>query len=178
MALDARIQVDDNALIRQPDLAKSEDVSQDDFHDNHIMSGGLGYISMEGDIGCIVNGTGLALASLDMIQMKGGRVANIIDVGDDVGVETLAKACKFIWNKGRCKSILLNIVGGIVQCDTVAAGVIEGIRKYNVRAPLVVRMEGTRVEEARELLMQSGLKIDMVKDLDTAIKMAVSAVDS
>ncbi|MCF6218329.1 MAG: succinate--CoA ligase subunit beta [Gammaproteobacteria bacterium] len=178
MVLDARVQVDDNALYRQPQLAQLEDLSQDDFHHNHTDSHGLGFITMEGDISCIVNGTGLALATLDMIQLKGGQVANIIDVNNEVSIETLAEACGFVWQKEHCKSILINIVGGIVQCNIVAAGVLEAMRRYGVSCPVVARIEGSLVEEAKLLFTQAEQRVDVVQALDDAIVAAVLAADS
>ena len=178
MVLNARVQVDDNALYRQPQLAQLEDLSQDDFHHDHTHSHGLGFISMEGDISCIVNGTGLALATLDMIQLKGGQVANIIDVNNEVSIETLAEACGFVWQKEHCKSILINIVGGIVQCNIVAAGVLEAMRRYGVNCPVVARIEGSLVEEAKLLFTQAEQRVAVVQALDDAIVAAVKAVDS
>ncbi len=176
--LNARVQVDDNALYRQPQLAQLEDLSQDDFHHDHTHSHGLGFISMEGDISCIVNGTGLALATLDMIQLKGGQVANIIDVNNEVSIETLAETCGFIWKKEHCKSILINIVGGIVQCNIIAAGVLEAMRRYGVNCPVVARIEGSLVEEAKRLFTQAEQRVDVVQTLDDAIIAAVKAANS
>ncbi len=166
MVLDVRVQVDDNALVRQPELAQWADRRQDE---NQVLGDGLGFIAMEGDIGCIVNGSGLALATLDIIQLNGGSVANIVEVDNGADADALANACRLVWDNGRCSHILVNIVGGIVRCDKVAAGIIDGIQKYNIECPIVVRMEGTRAEEAKALFMQSNEKVEIVKTLDDAV---------
>ncbi len=166
MVLDARVQVDDNALVRQSALAQWADRRQDD---GLVLADGLNFIAMEGDVGCIVNGTGLALATLDMIQLNGGSVGNIVEIDNGAGADALANACQLVWSNECCSRILINIVGGIVRCDKVAAGIIDGIRKYNITCPIVVRMEGTRAEEAKALFMQSDEKIKIVKTLDDAI---------
>ena len=176
MALDAKISFDKNALPRQPMLATLVDTSQDDFQECRAMSKGLGFISMEGEVSCIVNGSGLALATLDMVQLKGGTIGNIIDVDNGVHAETLASAFKFLWRGGHGRVILVNIVGGIVRCDVVAEGVIAGMKQYDVHSPVIVRMEGSRAAEARELFMNSGLQVSLVADLEQAVQSAVDVV--
>ncbi len=175
MVLDVRVQVDNNALVRQPELAQWADYRQDE---NQVLGNGLGFIAMEGDIGCIVNGSGLALATLDIIQLNGGSVANIVEIDNGASTDALANACQLVWDNGRCSCILINIVGGIVRCDKVAAGIIDGIQKYNITCPIVVRMEGTRAEEAKALFIQSDEKIEIVKTLDDAIILLIDTPES
>jgi len=176
VVLGAKICVDDNALPRQARLAELMDLSQDGFHPHHTRSQGLELICLEGDIGCVVNGTGLALATLDMLKLKGGSIGNIIDVGDGASAIDLAVAFEFLWDGGHCKAILVNIIGGIVQCDTVAAGVLDGLKQYKVNCPVIVRMEGTRADEAREQFIQYGRGVQVVEDFDIAVMMAISSV--
>lgn len=173
MALDAKMSVDENALSRQPLMVGMSDVSQDDFHESRTLSKGLGFVSLEGDISCIVNGSGLALATIDMLQLHGGSIGNIIDVGNGVNAHTLAGAFKFLWYGGYGKAILVNIIGGIVHCDVVAAGVIQGMRQYDVHKPVIVRMEGSRAAEARQLFMESGLRVEIVNDVEQLMQRAV-----
>lgn len=174
--LSAKVSVDDNALPRQAELAGLVDYSQDNFHQYLTMSHGLAFISLAGDIGCVVNGSGLALATLDLVQLKGGHIGKIVDVGDGVSSDDLAEALRFVWDGGQCRAILVNVVGGIVQCDIVAAGVLEGAKLHNVHCPIVVRMEGTKADEAQALLMQSDQHIKVIQDLDVAVMLAISSV--
>ncbi len=177
IALNAKIRVDDNALSRQPSLAKLNDITQDNCHQYRTLGHGLGITTMEGDIGCIVNGTGLSLATLDMIQLAGGNVGNIVDVGDGrASIDELSKAFKLLWSVNHCKVVLVNIVGGIVKCDVVAAGVVDALQKHHLRCTVVVRMEGSRVEEAYRLFMQCGQRINIVNDLDEAVKAVVQKI--
>ncbi len=176
MVLDAKIQIDDNALSRQQALKQLEDLSQDDFQQKHRDSNGLNFISLGGDICCVVNGSGLALATLDLIHTKGGAVSNMIDVGDGATAEELSRSFRLLWGTSRTRVVLVNVVGGIVRCNVVAAGIIDALVQQDIHCPLVVRLEGSGAKEGRELFEESGLSVNMVTDVDNAIKAAVDSV--
>ncbi|QIK37003.1 ADP-forming succinate--CoA ligase subunit beta [Caldichromatium japonicum] len=173
VALDAKIVLDDNALVRHPELVALRDASQEDPRELEARAHELNYISLEGDIGCMVNGAGLAMATMDLIQLKGGAPANFLDVGGGTTAERVAAAFKLILSDSKVKAILVNIFGGIVRCDLIAEGIIQAVREVEVRVPIVVRLAGTRAEEGLQMLAASGLAVQTASDLETAAELAV-----
>ncbi len=159
LALDAKMVFDDNALFRHQDIAELKDPEEDDEREKRAKQFGLSYVSMSGNIGCLVNGAGLAMATMDMIKLAGGEPANFLDVGGSATTDTVREGFKIILQDSRVEAILVNIFGGIMKCDVVAEGVIQASREAQLQVPLVVRLEGTHVEEGRALLKNSGLKI-------------------
>ena len=175
VALDCKMSVDDNALYRQPLLADKRDVSQDDAKEAAAHAAGLNYIALAGNIGCMVNGAGLAMATMDLIKLHGGMPANFLDVGGGATAETVAKAFKIILADHNVKAILVNIFGGIMRCDIIAEGIIKAVQEVGVKIPVIVRLEGTNVELGRKMLAESGLKIVSAESLTDAAKLAVAA---
>jgi len=175
VALDCKISVDDNALYRQKLLADKRDPSQDDPKEAAAHAVGLNYIALSGNIGCMVNGAGLAMATMDLIKLHGGMPANFLDVGGGATAETVAKAFKIILADHNVKAILVNIFGGIMRCDIIAEGIIQAVKEVGVQVPVVVRLEGTNVDLGRKMLAESGLKITSAPSLTEAAKMAVAA---
>jgi succinyl-CoA synthetase beta subunit len=176
-ALDAKVIVDDNALFRQPALAEWRDPTQEDPKETIARRYDLNYVSLDGDIGCMVNGAGLAMATMDIIKLHGGRPANFLDVGGGATAERVAEAFKLLVSDTRVRAILVNIFGGIVRCDLIADGIIRAVKEVGTRVPVVVRLEGTNVEKGRRLLAQSGLTIIPANDLDEAAKKVVAAAE-
>jgi succinyl-CoA synthetase beta subunit len=176
IALDAKIQVDDNALYRQKALEEMRDPSQDDPKEHRAHEFGLNYIALEGNIGCMVNGAGLAMATMDLIKLHGGMPANFLDVGGGTTADKVAEAFKLILSDKNVKAILVNIFGGIVRCDLIAEGIIKAVQEVGIEIPVVVRLEGTNVDKGRALLKSSGLKIISADSLTSAAKQAVAAV--
>jgi succinyl-CoA synthetase beta subunit len=175
LALDAKINIDDNALYRQKDLAALYDPSQEDEKEYKARKFDLNYIALDGDIACMVNGAGLAMATMDIINMHGGEPANFLDVGGGTTAEKVTEAFKIILSDQKVKAILINIFGGIVRCDLIAEGVIHAIKETATQLPVIVRLEGTNVEAGKTLLKQSGLSVIAVDNLDQAAKKAVQA---
>ena len=175
LALDAKVAVDDSALYRQPELAAWRDPGQEDPQEHAAAEHGLNYVRLDGDIGCMVNGAGLAMATMDLIQLAGGRPANFLDVGGGTTAEKVAEAFKLINAEPRVRAILVNIFGGIVRCDLIAEGIVRALHEVEVRVPVVVRLEGTRRDEGRALLERSGLDVIAVADLAEAARRAVAA---
>ena len=175
IALDAKVQVDDNALYRQKALEEMGDPSQDDPKEQKAREFGLSYIALEGNIGCMVNGAGLAMATMDLIKLHGGMPANFLDVGGGTTADKVAEAFKLILSDKNVKAILVNIFGGIVRCDLIAEGIIKAVQEVGIKIPVVVRLEGTNVEKGRELLKHSGLKIIAADSLTNAARQAVAA---
>jgi succinyl-CoA synthetase beta subunit len=175
IALDAKIQVDDNALYRQKALEEMRDPSQDDPKEHKAHEFGLNYIALEGNIGCMVNGAGLAMATMDLIKLHGGMPANFLDVGGGTTADKVAEAFKLILSDKNVKAILVNIFGGIVRCDLIAEGIIKAVQEVGIEIPVVVRLEGTNVDKGRALLKSSGLKIISADSLTSAAKQAVAA---
>ncbi len=173
LALDAKIVLDDNALFRHPELAAMKDPEEEDERERKAKQLGLSYVSMNGNVGCLVNGAGLAMATMDMIKLAGGEPANFLDVGGGATTEMVREAFKLILQDERVMTILVNIFGGIMKCDVIAEGVIEASREIKLQVPLVVRLEGTNVEKGRELLKNSGLRIISCKTIDEAAARAV-----
>jgi len=176
-ALDCKMSVDDNALYRQKALAEQRDWSQDDAKEAEAHHAGLNYIALNGNIGCMVNGAGLAMATMDLIKLHGGAPANFLDVGGGATAETVAKAFKIILADSNVKAILVNIFGGIMRCDIIAEGIITAVKEVGIQIPVVVRLEGTNVELGRKMLSESGLSIISAAGLTDAAKQAVAAVN-
>ena len=175
MALDAKINIDDNALFAHPDLTAMRDISQEDATETAARQHDLSYVTLDGNIGCMVNGAGLAMATLDVIKLYGGTPANFLDVGGGTTAAKVAEAFKLILSDSKVKAVLINIFGGIVRCNLIAEGVIAAVTEVGVKIPVVVRLEGTNAEEGRRLLEESGLALLTAGDLDEAAKKAVEA---
>ena len=178
VALDCKISVDDSALYRQKQLAEKRDHTQDDPKEAAAHAAGLNYIALSGNIGCMVNGAGLAMATMDLIKLHGGMPANFLDVGGAATAETVAKAFKIILSDSNVKAILVNIFGGIMRCDIIAEGIIKAVQEVGVKVPVIVRLEGTNVDLGRKMLAESGLKIISADGLTDAAKRAVESVNS
>ncbi len=176
VALDCKISVDDNALYRQKKLSELRDHTQDDPKEAAAHAAGLNYIALSGNIGCMVNGAGLAMATMDLIKLHGGAPANFLDVGGAATAETVAKAFKIILSDNKVKAILVNIFGGIMRCDIIAEGIIKAVQEVAVTVPVIVRLEGTNVDLGRKMLAESGLKIISADGLTDSAKRAVEAV--
>lgn len=174
VALDAKINLDDNALYRQQDMASLYDEGQSDPAEFFARSLGLNYIRLDGDIGCMVNGAGLAMATMDLIKLSGGRPANFLDVGGAATAERVAEAFKLILSGEQIRAVLVNIFGGIVRCDLIADGIVQAIREVSVGVPVVVRLEGTNAERGRQILADSGLNVMPADDLAEAAAKVVS----
>lgn len=175
IALDAKINIDSNALYRQPKLVELRDVTQEDEKEREAAAHDLNYVSLDGDIACMVNGAGLAMATMDLIKLHGGDPANFLDVGGGATKERVAEAFKLILSNRNVAAILVNIFGGIVRCDLIAEGIISAVREVGVSVPVVVRLEGTNVGKGRDLLANSGLDIIAAEDLTDAAKKVVAA---
>ncbi len=175
VALDAKLNFDDNALYAHPDVEALRDPSQEDEKERRAREHDLSYVTLDGDIGCMVNGAGLAMATLDLVKQCGGEPANFLDVGGGASTERVTEAFKIILSDPKVKAILVNIFGGIVRCDLIARGIIEAVKEVHVGVPVVVRLEGTNAGEGRALLANSGLAIIAANDLLEAAGKAVAA---
>ncbi len=178
LALDAKVNLDDNALFRQPQLAEMRDKTQEDARESEAKEHELNYVSLDGNIACMVNGAGLAMATMDIIKLHGGTPANFLDVGGGATTERVTAAFNLILSNQSVKAILVNIFGGIVRCDLIAEGIINAVKGVGVRVPVVVRLEGTNVEQGKALLAGSGLAITPANDLTDAAKKVVAAAAS
>jgi succinyl-CoA synthetase beta subunit len=176
LALDCKINLDDNALYRQKLLADWRDPNQEEIKERTAHEHGLNYVTLDGNIACMVNGAGLAMATMDLIKLHGGEPANFLDVGGGATADKVAEAFKLILSDKNVRAILVNIFGGIVRCDLIAEGIIQAVREVDVHLPVVVRLEGTNVERGRELLANSGLSIIAADALTDAAQKAVAAV--
>jgi succinyl-CoA synthetase beta subunit len=176
IALDGKINSDDNAEFRQPRLLAMRDRAQEDPTEAEAAEHNLNYVTMDGNIGCMVNGAGLAMATMDVIKVNGAEPANFLDVGGGATKERVTEAFKLILSSDKVKAILVNIFGGIVRCDMIAEGIIAAVKDVGVKVPVIVRLEGTNVEKGKELLRTSGLDIIPADDLNDAAKKAVAAV--
>jgi succinyl-CoA synthetase beta subunit len=174
--LDGKINSDDNATFRHPELAAMRDIRQEDETDVRASQYDLNYVTMDGNIGCMVNGAGLAMATMDVIKLEGGEPANFLDVGGGATKERVTEAFKLILSSDKVKAIFVNIFGGIVRCDMIAAGIIAAVKEVGVKIPVIVRLEGTNVNEGKELLKNSGLAITPADDINDGAKKAVAAV--
>jgi succinyl-CoA synthetase beta subunit len=176
ICLDAKIGFDDNALFRHPDVVALRDPTEEDEKEIEASKHDLNYVALDGSIGCMVNGAGLAMATMDIIKLYGMAPANFLDVGGGATKEKVAAAFKIITSDANVKGILVNIFGGIMRCDIVAAGVVEAVRTVGLKVPLVVRLEGTNVELGKEIVETSGLNVIAADDLDDAAQKIVKAV--
>jgi succinyl-CoA synthetase beta subunit len=174
ICLDAKINIDDNALYRQDSLEAMRDPSQEDERETLAKNDDLSYISLDGNIGCMVNGAGLAMATMDLIKLCGGEPANFLDVGGGADQRRVTVAFKIILSDPNVKAILVNIFGGIVRCDLIAEGIIAAVNDINVSVPVVVRLEGNKAEEAKELLNNCGLNIISATSLEEAANKVVA----
>ena len=174
VALDAKINVDANAIFRHPELAALRDATQEDPMERRASEHDLNYVSLDGDIACMVNGAGLAMATMDLIKLHGGQPANFLDVGGGATSERVTAAFELILSNSRVRAVLVNIFGGIVRCDIIADGVIKAVKKVGVKVPVVVRLEGTNAETARAMLAKSGLTITPAEDLTDAARKVVA----
>ncbi len=174
-ALDAKVTIDDNALFRQPVLAEWRDPEQEDPVESEAKRFDLSFVRLDGEIGCMVNGAGLAMATMDIIKLHGGEPANFLDVGGGTTAEKVAEAFKLIVADPKIKAILVNIFGGIVRCDLIADGVIKAVKEVGITIPVVVRLEGTNVDQGKALLKESGLDVITADDLDDAALKVVAA---
>jgi len=175
MALDGKVNSDDNADFRHPELVAMRDESQEDPAEAEAVRNNLNYVTMDGNIGCMVNGAGLAMATMDVIKLAGGEPANFLDVGGGATKERVTEAFKLILSSDKVQAILVNIFGGIVRCDLIAEGIIAAVKEVGLTIPVIARLEGTNVEKGRELIANSGLKITPALDLNDAAQKAVAA---
>ena len=174
MALDGKVNIEDNSLFRQPAMKALRDPTQEDEMENRASAHDLNYVSLDGDIACMVNGAGLAMATMDLIKLHGGEPANFLDVGGGATAERVTEAFKLILSNPNVKAVLVNIFGGIVRCDLIAEGIIQAVKEVGVKVPVIARLEGTNVERGRELLANSGLDIISADGLTDAAKRAVA----
>jgi succinyl-CoA synthetase beta subunit len=172
-ALDAKINLDDNALYRHKDLLELRDLNEEDPLEIEASKYGLNYIKLDGTVGCMVNGAGLAMATMDIIQYAGGRPANFLDVGGGASAEQVKNAFRILLSDHNVKAVLINIFGGILRCDTLATGVVGAARDLNIKVPIVVRMEGTNVELGRKILTESGFNFTVAEDMRDAAQKVV-----
>ena len=178
LALDAKFNFDDNALFRHPELVALRDIAEEDPREVEASQHGLNYIGLDGNIACLVNGAGLAMATMDIIKYYGGSPANFLDVGGSATGEQVTEAFKILISDDRVKTILVNIFGGIMKCDVIAQGIIEAVKTVNLPVPLVVRLEGTNMAAGKKLLAESGLAVITADDLADAAEKAVAAAGS
>jgi succinyl-CoA synthetase beta subunit len=176
IALDAKMNFDDNALFRHPDILAMRDLDEEEPLEIEASKSNLNYIKLDGNVGCMVNGAGLAMATMDIIKLAGGHPANFLDVGGGANVETVSNGFRIILSDKNVKAVLVNIFGGIVRCDRVANGVIEAARKVNVSVPVVVRLEGTNAKEARKILAESGLNFSVAGSFQEAANLVTQAI--
>jgi len=174
--LDGKVNSDDNATFRHPDLAAMRDIRQEDETEVKASQHDLNYVTMDGNIGCMVNGAGLAMATMDVIKLEGGEPANFLDVGGGANKERVTEAFKLILSSDKVRAIFVNIFGGIVRCDMIAEGIIAAVKDVGVQVPVIVRLEGTNVEAGKELLKNSGLAIIPADDINDGARKAVAAV--
>merc|ERR1711973_875661 len=171
-ALDAKMRFDDNAEFRQKEIFDQRDLSQEDDKEVEASKHNLNYIALEGNIGCLVNGAGLAMATMDIIKLHGGAPANFLDVGGGASADQVKEAFKIITGDPKVNALLVNIFGGIMRCDVIAEGIIAAARELNLTTPIVVRLQGTNVDEAKVMIGSSGLKILPVSDLEEAARLS------
>ena len=176
LALDAKMNFDDNALYRHPDISELRDETEEDPRETEATNYGLSYIKLDGNIGCMVNGAGLAMATLDLITFEGGQPANFLDVGGGATEERVSQAFKIILSDPDVEAVLVNIFGGIMRCDTIAEGIVGAVREVSLHVPLVVRLEGTNVDIGTRILAESGLAITTAGDLGDAARKIVAAL--
>jgi len=176
IALDAKMNFDDNALFRHPEIVAYRDLDEENPLEIEASKYNLNYIKLDGNVGCMVNGAGLAMATMDIIKLAGGEPANFLDVGGSANKDTVANGFKIILSDPNVKAILINIFGGIVRCDRVANGVVEAVKEVNVSLPVIVRLEGTNAEEAKKILEESGLNFEVAMSLREAAEKVTKAI--
>ena len=177
VALDSKVNLDDNSLWRHSDIADMRDPHEEDPSELEASESGLSYIRLDGDIGCMVNGAGLAMATMDIIKQNGGEPANFLDVGGGASVEAVAHAFRLILADENVKAVLVNIFGGIMKCDTIANGIVEAAQQVELNVPLVVRLEGTNVELGKQIIAESDLNVQQAEGLSEAAQLAVEAAN-
>ncbi|RKU17869.1 ADP-forming succinate--CoA ligase subunit beta [Candidatus Poribacteria bacterium] len=177
VALDSKVNLDDNSLWRHSDIAEMRDPHEEDPSELEASKSGLSYIRLDGDIGCMVNGAGLAMATMDIIKQNGGEPANFLDVGGGASVEAVAHAFRLILADENVKAVLVNIFGGIMKCDTIANGIVEAAKQVELNVPLVVRLEGTNVELGKQIIAESDLDVQQAEGLSEAAQLAVEAAN-
>ncbi|HAN43037.1 MAG TPA: ADP-forming succinate--CoA ligase subunit beta [Sphaerochaeta sp.] len=175
LCLDAKVNFDDNALFRHPDILKLRDIDEEDPKEYKASLSDLNYVSLDGDIGCLVNGAGLAMATMDIIKNFGGSPANFLDVGGSATTERVKAAFEILLSDGNVKAIFVNIFGGIMKCDIIAEGLVQATREMGVKIPIVVRLEGTNVDLGREIIRKSGLSIIAATDMADGARKAIQA---
>jgi succinyl-CoA synthetase beta subunit len=178
IALDGKLSFDDNAMFRHKDLAELRDLSEEDPAEVRASNTGLSYVKLDGNIGCLVNGAGLAMSTMDIIKLHGGEPANFLDVGGGANEQQVTEAFRIILSDPNVKGILVNIFGGIARCTTIASAIVAASKAVGFKVPLVVRLEGTEVEEGKKILRESGVKLITADDLTDAAKKIVAAVKS
>lgn len=178
MAIDAKMSIDEDALFRQKDMARLWDITQSDPSELEAQKHKLSFVRLDGNIGCMVNGAGLSMATMDLIKMHGGEPANFLDVGGKATPETIAKGFEIILNDPSVRAILVNIFGGIVRCDRVADGIIKAVQQVNVNVPVAIRLAGTNREEAISILKKAPFKFSVMDDLNEAAKEVVKLAKS
>jgi succinyl-CoA synthetase beta subunit len=176
VCLDAKMSFDDNALFRHPEVRELRDPNEEDPAETEAAKYGLSYIHLGGNIGCMVNGAGLAMATMDIVKFYGGEPANFLDVGGGADAEKVAAGFRIILSDERVRAVLINIFGGIMQCDVLASGVVQAARQVGLKVPLVVRMEGTNVEQGKAILKESGLSVIAAENMADAARLAVAAI--
>ncbi|MGH7308476.1 MAG: ADP-forming succinate--CoA ligase subunit beta, partial [Candidatus Rokuibacteriota bacterium] len=174
LALDAKLTFDDNALARHPEVAALRDTDEEDPLDVEASKYGLNYIKLDGDVGCMVNGAGLAMATMDIVKLAGGEPANFLDVGGGASPEQIENAFRILSSDARVKAVFINVFGGILRCDRLAEGVIAAVRKLGLRLPVVVRMEGTNVDLGQRMLAESGLNFTTADDMGDGARKVVA----
>ena len=177
LALDAKMNFDDSALFRHQEIQEMRDLNEEDPLEVEASKNHLNYIKLDGNVGCMVNGAGLAMATMDIIKLAGGMPANFLDVGGGANVDTVRNGFKIILSDPNVKAILINIFGGIVRCDRVAKGIIEAAKSIELNIPMVIRLAGTNAEEAAELLQNSGMNFEVAQTLEEAAKKVVGALN-
>ncbi|MGH9896168.1 MAG: succinate--CoA ligase subunit beta, partial [bacterium] len=175
LALDAKMSFDDNALFRRPNISELRDKSQEDPREMRAADRGLSYVGLDGNIGCIINGAGLSMATMDIIKLHGGEPANFLDIGGGASPARVAKAFNLVLSDENVETILVNIFAGINRCDWVAEGIVQAVSKIDLKVPLVVRLAGTNVTEGRRILKDSGLPVITADTLKEAAECAVTA---
>ena len=177
VALDSKVNLDDNSLWRHPDITAMRDPHEEDPSELEASESGLSYIRLDGDIGCMVNGAGLAMATMDIIKQNGGEPANFLDVGGGASVEAVAHAFRLILADKSVKAVLVNIFGGIMKCDTIANGIVDAAKQVELNVPLVIRLEGTNVELGKQIIAESDLNVQLADGLSEAAELAVAAAN-
>jgi succinyl-CoA synthetase beta subunit len=178
LALDAKLNFDDNALFRHPEIVALRDFNEETPLDVEASKYGLNYIKLDGNVGCMVNGAGLAMATMDIVKLAGGEPANFLDVGGGASPEQIENAFRILSSDSRVKAVFINVFGGILRCDRLAEGVIAAVKKLGLRLPVVVRMEGTNVELGKKMLAESGLPLTTADDMGDGARKAVALARS